>query len=423
MIKLNKLIKALENKGVTKWLIREVKSTSYEQFYVLQKLETVRKVDTVESFVTIYNEFQENGKRLLGNYSFIINHNISLKQLNDLIDEAIYSSKFVKNEYYELVKSDKKRSYKEKNKPENPFSLLQTVANIYISSSNDKCMFNSLELFYNENEIHLINSEGVNYKKDIYELVIEAIPSYKHNRVKTELYRMYKYDNINLDKIKEDSKNAVEEVLMRAQATQNTYHGKMNVIIKDENLQEMIKELISTLTYNNVYSKSNFKEIGENLQDNPKDELNINLIPARKADFFDSDGVLLKETVLVSSGKIIDYFGNNRFAFYLNRKPNGVPRKLKVKAGKTKISDIKSKPYIEILEMSGIQLNLLAGYIGGEVRLGKYFDGQKIYPISGFSFSGNLQQCINSLVLSKEVTDINGYIGPKYALLENFDII
>lgn len=422
MIKLNNIIKAIKEKDIKKWLIKEENYISYEQFYVLQKLETVRKVETKEFVITIYKEFEENNQRFLGNYSFIVNHNISKNELHKQLDEAIIAAKYIKNEYYELVKSDKKKSYKEKNKQLAPFSLLQTIANTFISSSNDKCMFNSLELFYNEKIIHLVNSEGVDYKKEISDITIEAIPSYKDEVIKTELYRMYKYDNYDELKIKQDSKNAIEEVLMRAQAKQNIYQGKINVIIKDENACEMFRELISTLNYNSVYTKSNFKEIGEDLQENPKSKLNISLIPSRKADFFDSDGVLINETVIVSSGKIIDYYGNNRFAYYLNLKPNGTPQKIKVKAGNKKNEEIRTQPYIEIIDMSGIQLDLYASYIGGEVRLAKYFDGTNTYAISGFSFSGNLQQAINTLELSKETTDIQGYVGPKYILLKDMEI-
>ncbi len=422
MIKVNKIIKSLQNKGVSKYLIKEINIKSYEQFFVLQKLETTRKVKTSEIVVEIYNEFEENNKKLLGNYSFIISHDISQKELDELIDEALYASKFVKNDYYDLVKAEKKRKYVDKNKVENPFELLQNIAKTFIEASNENCMFNSLELFYKESEIHLINSEGVDYKKDVYNIQIEAIPSYKDETFKTELYRMYTYDNIDLNKFKEDSTNAIKEVLLRAQAKQNLYRGKMNIILKDENVRSMFSELISRVNYNSVYTKSNFKSIGDNLQDNPKTKLNLNLIPSRKADFFDSDGVLLKETVVVREGKIIDYYGNNRFAFYLGMKCNGVFNKMKVKKGNKAYEAMKRKPYIEILDMSGIQVYLDSGYIGGEVRLANYYDGKNIYPISGFSFSGNLNECINTFESSKETTDINGYIGPKYVLLKDFEI-
>lgn len=422
MIKVNKIIKTLENKNIDKWLIREVKTKSVEQFFVLQKLETTRSVDTTEIYVTIYKEFEENNNKYLGNYSFIINHNISIKELEQLIDEAIYASSFVKNEYYELVKADKKKSYKDKNKPNNPFELLQDISKIFINSSNESCMFNSLELFYNETEVHLLNSEGVDYKKDVFKIMVEAIPSYKDDNFKTELYRMFTYDSINMDKIKEDSENAIKDVLLRAKAIKNNFKGKTNIILKDENVRELFFELISTIDYSSVYSKSNFKSIGEDLQTNPKTKLTLSLIPSSKADFFDSDGVLLKETLVVSEGKINDYYGSNRFAYYLNMKPNGMLRKIKVKKGNKTIDKLKTKPYIEIIDLSGIQLDLYAGYIGGEVRLAKYFDGKDIYPISGFSFSGNLNECINEFELSKEETNINGYTGAKYVLLKNIEI-
>lgn len=422
MIKVKNIIKALQNKGVNKWLITENSTMSYEQFFVLQKLETTRKVNTNEIFVTIYKEFEENEKKYLGNYSFIISKNLSKKELNELIDDALYGANFVKNDYYELVKSDKKRSFIDKNKPVNPFDLLQEIASIFISSSNELCMFNSLELFYKEQKIHLINSEGVDYKKDVFNVMVEAIPSYTKEGNKTELYRMFTYDSIDFNKIKEDSKNAIDDVLMRAKAIENPCKNSVNIILKDENVKALFFELISTLNYPSVYSKRNLKQIGDNLQENPIELLNISLIPSRKADFFDSDGVLLKETAIISDGKIIDYYGNNRFAYYLGMKANGSLNKLKVKQGKEKIDKLKKEKYIEIIDMSGIQLDLYAGYIGGEVRLANYYDGNDVYPISGFSFSGNLNECINNLKLSKETTDINGYVGPKYVVLKNFEI-
>jgi len=422
MIKVKSIIKALQNKGITKWLITENNTMSYEQFFVLQKLETTRKVNTNEIVVTIYKEFEEEKNKYLGKYSFIISKNLSKKELNTLIDEALYGANFVKNDYYELVKSDKKRSYTDKNKPQNPFDLLQEIASVFISSSNESCMFNSLELFYKEQKIHLINSEGVDYKKDVFNVMVEAIPSYTEEGNKTELYRMFTYDSIDFNKIKEDSNNAIKDVLMRAKAVQNPCKNSINIILKDENMKALFFELISTLDYASVYLKHNLKEIGQYLQENPTEALNITLIPSRKADFFDSDGVLLKDTPIISDGKIVDYYGNNRFAYYLGKKPNGNLNKLKVKPGKMQIEKLKKEQYIEIIDMSGIQIDLYAGYIGGEVRLANYYDGKEVYPISGFSFSGNLNEVINELNLSKETTDINGYVGPKYVLLKDIEI-
>ena len=69
---------------------------------------------------------------------------------------AVSASKILNQENDKNHRDDIKKSYKDKTKPHNPFDLLQNIASIYISNSTDCCMFNSLELFYKENEIRLI---------------------------------------------------------------------------------------------------------------------------------------------------------------------------------------------------------------------------------------------------------------------------
>lgn len=419
---IKKIVKALNNKGVSEYRIIESVKKTVEEFYVLQNLETTRKTETLEDHVTVYKTFEENGKKYLGSSNFIISHNVSMKELETLIEDALFAAGFVKNEYYELVKGTSKKNYNAKGKPENPFSLLQDIALVFINASNDQCKFNSLELFYNEVETHIVNSNGVDYKKNTFNVQVEAIPSFKDGNNKTELYRMFKYDNIDFDKIKEDSSNAINDVLLRSQTIKNEGNKKINVILKDEHVKDLFRELISTYNYSDVYHKSNFKSIGENVQDNPVCKLNISLKTASKADYFDSEGILLKECELISDGILKAYFGSNRFAYYLGVEPTGALNTLKIDKGPKSVEKFKKEPYIEIIDLSGIQLDLYAGYIGGEVRLANYFDGTNTYPISGFSFSGNLNECVNTLELSKEVTKINGYEGPKYVLLKQFDI-
>lgn len=419
---IKKIVKALNNKGVSEYRIIESVKKTVEEFYVLQNLETTRKTETLEDHVTVYKTFEENGKKYLGSSNFIISHNVSMNELETLIEDALFAAGFVKNEYYELVKGTSKKNYNAKGKPENPFSLLQDIALVFINASNDQCKFNSLELFYNEVETHIVNSNGVDYKKNTFNVQVEAIPSFKDGNNKTELYRMFKYDNIDFDKIKEDSSNAINDVLLRSQTIKNEGNKKINVILKDEHVKDLFRELISTYNYSDVYHKSNFKSIGESVQDNPVCKLNISLKTASKADYFDSEGILLKECELISDGILKAYFGSNRFAYYLGVEPTGALNTLKIDKGPKSVEKFKKEPYIEIIDLSGIQLDLYAGYIGGEVRLANYFDGTNTYPISGFSFSGNLNECVNTLELSKEVTKINGYEGPKYVLLKQFDI-
>ena len=72
--------------------------------------------------------------------------------------------------------------------------------------------------------------------------------------------------------------------------------------------------------------------------------------------------------------------------------------------------------------MSGIQVDAYQNYLGGEVRLALYFDGKDIIPVSGSSFSANLQEALDNMSLSKEVANINHYSGAKYALIKDVTV-
>lgn len=428
MMKINTIIKALKKyEKITDYAIKEVKTTTCEQFYDLQKLETKRITNTNEINVKVYCAFEEKQKKYLGNASFIISHKITSKELNTLIEDAIYQASFVKNEYYELVSGFGKKSFTQKALAKAPYEVLEDVAKIFFNEKTDECMFNSLECFYNENEIHLINSKGVNYKKKIHNIQIEAIPSYKKQgdiRLNaTELYRMFKYDEFDENKIKEDAHTAILDILNRSNAIKLKEKQTINVILKDKHILEMMDELISSYDFASVYSHTNYKNVGDSIQNNPINALNISISPVSKADFFDEDGVLLKETKIIDNGVVATYYGSNRYAYYLKQKPSGYMDTIKLECGSTKYTQMKKKPYVEILDVSGIQVDLFADYIGGEVRLANYFDGKCVYPITAFSFSGSLQKCIDSLELSKEKSKINYYSGPKYVLLKDLEVL
>ena len=93
-----------------------------------------------------------------------------------------------------------------------------------------------------------------------------------------------------------------------------------------------------------------------------------------------------------------------------------------LKPGDMSIAEMKKEPYLEIVSMSGIQVNQFNDYIGGEIRLAYYFDGNKVTPVTSLFISGSLEETLNNIYLSKEVTQEGSYFGPKLALIKNLQI-
>jgi predicted Zn-dependent protease len=79
-------------------------------------------------------------------------------------------------------------------------------------------------------------------------------------------------------------------------------------------------------------------------------------------------------------------------------------------------------PCLEVLSMSGLQVDLFNDYIGGEVRLATYRDGETVIPVTGISITGSLKQVLSSIRLSSEISVCDGYTGPEKAILQNMKI-
>lgn len=429
---IKRVLDCLKNKQAKKELrdysVRINNTKTFEQFFVIHALETTRETETSEAEVTVYKNV---GEDLLGQASFVISHEMSKNEIDKEIDKALFSASFVKNKAYEIVSGEKKMKKVRRADSVNPFDLLQKIALEYFKASVDNkdysIKFNSLELFYYENGVRLINSKGVDYEKKTSEIMIEGIPSYtdKKTNFKTEVYRMFKYANIDeklLDNVYKDACEAVSDCSLRALAKSNDGKKVLKVILRNNDIRKLFDEVISTYSYSSVYNKSNMHSIGESVQKNPLTKLNIKLCKVSKEDFFDGEGILLKDVELIKGGKLVSYYGGARFASYLGMQPTGSLGLLKIAKGKKKIEDLENEPYLEIIDLSGIQCDVFQGFVGGEIRLAKYFDGKNCYPISGLSFSTSLDNAINNCEFSSEETTISNYNGPKYMVIGNVEI-
>lgn len=422
---IKQIIKCLnENPKVSDWLINETETESYQAFYVLQNLETTREVKTTEYSITIYHRFSENDNEYVGSSTFVINHKLNKSKLAQKIEDAVYAASFVKNKPYQLVKGDKKKSWKEKDYQFQPFEIIDKIANIFIQEAKFHVKFNAMEVFLTKLTNHIINSQGVNLKKTLNKINVEAIPSYDGEEEKVELYKYFTYANLDFDIIQEDAINALKDVTIRYNAKKLGDLKKVDIIFKNQELVTFFTTLIEDYSYVSVYKQNTDKKIGDMIQENVNmDLLTINYIPNSKADAFDKDGVILKPTTIIEEGKLVSFFGDNQYAQYLGLEPSGIMNTIKVEKGKLSVQKITKKPYLEIIALSGLQIETFNDYIGGEVRLAIYFDGHEYYPLSGFSFSGSIKNCLSNIVLSKETININRYQGPKMIKIHGMDIL
>ena len=113
-----------------------------------------------------------------------------------------------------------------------------------------------------------------------------------------------------------------------------------------------------------------------------------------------------------------------RYGQYLGvQEPSGSLECIQAAPGTMTEADMKKAPYIECASLSGLQLDLYNDYIGGEIRLAYYFDGEKTVPVTGITMSGKLSQVLSSLRLSQAVCVEGEYQGPRRLLMPGISVL
>ena len=427
---MKRLFDLLKNtKEVSDYKIADIKTHSYQLFFVKKSLETNRVSDSREIEVTIY--VNENGMR--GNGQFKYADYLSDKELAEKLEEAIFNAKLALNPPFEIPGPQPEPIKIESNLADRDFAeVAEDVANAVFANDMDDVLYSAAtEIFINKVEKHIVNSRGLDVNETRYYGEIELIPSYDTKEKEVEIYHMARFSNFDFDAIKEEVRGVLNMVKDRYNAIDlpKNLNGT-NIIIDGDEVGQVFGFFVEDLHYSTKFMKSNLFELGGSVQgdDIQGTKLNLTGVPsypgAMGSRSVDNDGISLRERCLVKDGIAQSRFGNNQFGYYLQEKHiSGELPVFIVGKGDVSFKEMAKKPYIRCVRFSSMQMDRMTGLVGGEVRLGYYFDGEKEIPVTGFTFTGNLHELKGLMVYSSEEVTYARYHGPKYLLLPKTNII
>lgn len=414
-----------ENKELKDFVISEEKKESFELFFVSDKLETVRKTDTLDTKITVYVKNNET----LGNYSFSLLSSDNKNTFEKKLNEAIKNAKLVNNKDYELPAGNKSNHNLKSNiKDYSYLELANKINEIVIEAKKEtNAKINALEVFINKRITKIINSQGVNRKMNSYDVFIEAIPTYHNKNESYELYEAISFGEFDELKLKEEIVKSLNNVKARANAKDIKLPDTIDVLLNIAEVRNFFMRIKANLNYSSLYSRYSIYELNQKIIDNAKaDKITMKATSKLKGSNFqrpfDEDGVLLSEKKLIENNKVVGFYGSNRFAQYLGKEVTGNLPCFIVKKGTLDTNDLKNNQYLECISFSGLQVDLYQDYIGGEVRLGLLKDKNNIISVSGFTISGKVSDVLKDLHLSKDIDLYQNYKGPKYLLIKNMKI-
>lgn len=425
-MKMKQIIELLEkNSQVDDYRINFNQKESYELFFVKGKLETTRRTNTCDKEVMVYVKHGE----YKGNSSFIVYPSTSPQDMEVLIADAVEKSLLIDNPTYEIPEKEEGEFEVESNfKGYTLNEIAGIIANVVFSAKADEnTSLNSVEVFVNKMTETVVNSKGLKKTQVKYSAMVEAIPTYNGQEESVELYQQYNFNTLDEAVIRSEIEEKLAEVKARYEAKKPEFELKGNVILNKLELSHFFADIAFDLSYSYVYQKANIYKKGELVQkDRTGDPIHITMageVPGNIASSkFDVEGMPLTDRKVVEDGKVINYYGTNRFAQYLNEEPTGDLRCMNVEPGTACPMCLGKTPYLEVVSMSGLQVDSYNDYIGGEVRLAYYNDGTGIVPVTGISITGKLSEVLSTIRLSKEIDVHNNYTGPKKAILSGMQI-
>lgn len=416
-----------QNNDLSGWRVNETATKSYELFFVHRKLETVRATDTVTTNVTVYVD--HDGKK--GDSSFAVSTAMTESDIKQKIETAVRRAKLVYNEPYELPEGGEETAELPSNmKDRDPKELGQQIADaVFAADTVPGGSINACEIFLYRDTVRVINSRGIDKTQQKHWVMIEAIPTFTEGTESVELYEDYRFTEFDPDKVTAEISRRMTEARDRFTAKKPAVLMEVNVLLRPHEIAELLFELTDDLNYGTVYMHANLHKTGDDLQANGDgDKLTVTMKAqisgSEESAFFDADGAAFTDTCVIRDGVAAASFGSSRFGQYLGvEKPTGDLPCIEAEAGTLTEADMKKAPYLECASLSGLQLDLYNDYIGGEIRLAYYFDGEKTVPVTGISMSGKLSAALASLRLADSTVTDGAYEGPRYLMIKGMTVL
>ena len=413
-----------ENPQVSDYKINVCKKESFELFYVKGKLETVRSTDTCDREVTVYAD--HDGFR--GDAVFSVYPADNAETIQKKVAEAAAHALLIRNAPYALPQAETGDYTLPSNLTPSADLCQQIADEVFAANQEEGGSLNSVEIFVNHYVESVCNSRGLSKTQDRYDAMVEAIPTFNGDKESVELYEQYNFSAHSPEALRAEIAEKMAAVKARYEAQKPDFPMDCKVVLHRQELSELFTNFAQDLNYATVYGHGNLFHKGDKVQENPTgDPITLTMkgqVPGMvTSSSFDSDGMTLGEVTLIEKGEVKNYYGSNRFGQYLEETPSGSLRCLCVAPGTGKCEDLKGKPFLEVLAMSGLQVDLFNDYVGGEIRLARYHDGQgAILPVTGISVAGKLKEVLNSIVFAPELAVFDGYQGPDAAVLSDMKI-
>ncbi len=418
---IDKIVNIVKNNTeLSDYVLTQSVTSSKELFLIKDQLDMNRGTDIEEYTLTVYVDFEEDGVMYRGDSLVNMSRLDSEEEIQEKIDMAVRSAKYIKNKWYPLTKNDD-NNYSELEEFDNMQTLSDNYARlnevIYKDYGFDSRV-NSCEIFAVDGYKRVVSSNGTDCKYKVGEFTFEIVTDCNTGSEPVEIFNGYYLTDMNLEKIEKIVKDQLLQTDARSKSKRVEQMSNLNVLLRGDAVEELLDFYLTQASALSIYTKVSRAEIGKSLQsEDAITKLNIKVNPFLKNSIYrrlvDSQATKLSKFNLFEEGVCKNLVSDAMYSHYLGVENKGNVSTFEVAGGEKSVDEFLSEDHLEIITFSSFNLDSTSGDFGGEFRLAKLQINGEVSYITGGAISENIFDVQNRMEFSKELVERKTSLAPE----------
>ena len=417
-----------ERADITAWQVNRVNTRSHQLFLIKNEVESVRRVDTDKYYISVHQERSDDGKKVLGESSFVF---LEGEDLHAKLDLAVRMAAGVANQPWSLP--DPSQNYmgsevKDSSVELSPEKVIDKVKEeiIHAFDTLEGVRLSSAEVFADYRQFELVNSLGLKTQAADTKMLFDFVMLAGNGDGEVESsgfknVRFYKDLHVR-ETLKKYAQYALDSLKAKAPET-----GKFDIVFAEEALDNIFNSFVSHSGGASAYQGWSRLKKGEPVIEDPEGEpltlfSNPQIPGGMKSGPFDENGLATKRVEVIRENVFQKRTLDKRYADYLGEEPTGGFSNVEVQTGKKSMDELLTDGTYLLLRFSTFEPNPVTGNFSGEIRTGYRVEGGKRVPIKGGSVQGVINEAFRRAWFSSDKVSRAAYRGPAGVKLLGLDL-
>ncbi len=421
---LETLLKILKESDAAGWRVIQEKIQGWEYYFIRHQLDQNRAKEVEHVDVTVYCSI-EDGK-YLGMAAASVAPTATEQELRKTVSDLIFQASLVKNKPFELNerKEAEPMEIRIPSLKEEAGKFIRTYRKVKETETEN---INSYEIFTNLITRRLITSTGIDVTESYPSSMNEVVVNARREGHEIELYRLYHSGTCDSDGLKKEIEDTLRYGKDRLAAVPTPDLGHTAVLFSTDAALHIYRYFLSNLNAAFVCRGMSSFEIGKPVADEIRGDCvtikACRYLPNSNTNFaYDAEGAPVMDCTLIENSVPVRYWGNRMFSQYLQLRDSFSVTNWTAEGGTRSEEDLRKEDYLEVVEFSDFQVDVMTGDIFGEIRLAYLHKDGKTIPVTGGSVSGDVKECLKDMYMSGETKQYNNAVIPAVTLLHNVTV-